>query len=128
MKLILLLHAMQPTWMYLFLLCPIVSTAVPPACPDSGFCSCSKQTRWEMKCTYMTELPSLPNSTYAGDSEVVKALLLTKGGNITTLYDYQLYTNNLFNLQEIDLTFCKIKQINGKSFYQMSLLQHLNLR
>ena len=81
-----------------------------------------------MKCTYMTELPSLPNSTYAGDSEVVKALLLTKGGNITTLYDYQLYTNNLFNLQEIDLTFCKIKQINGKSFYQMSLLQHLNLR
>ena len=80
-----------------------------------------------LHCSGLDALPALslqPVSTAA----IVQELVVEKS-NIPTLLGNGLYNMyHMSSLQRMDVTECGMQSIEEDSFYDMSLLQHLNLR
>ena len=54
---------------------------------------------------------------------------MVEKGNIPTMWSKMFYNKfHMSSLQKLDLTECGMHSIQEESFYDMSLLQHLNLR
>ena len=77
-------------------------------------------------CSGLNVLPALPSKPVS--TAGVKELVVEKS-NIPTIWTKKLYNKyHMSSLQRLDLTECGMHSIQEESFYDMSLLQHLNLR
>ena len=81
-----------------------------------------------MRCSHLDGLPALPLEPVSTTERVVQELVVEKS-NIPTMWTKKLYNKyHMSSLQRLDLTECGMHSIQEESFYDMSLLQHLNLR
>ena len=82
-----------------------------------------------MHCSNLTSLTTLPLPGRQTTTEAVVQELLVEESNIHTLWMKKLYNeNNLISLRRLYLVDCGIQTIQEAAFYQMSLLQNLNIR
>ena len=93
----------------------------------SSYLFCLNALPQVMYCSNLTSLPTLLDQQTT--TEAVVQELLVEESNIYTLWTKKLYNeNNLISLRRLDLVDCGIQTIQEEAFYQMSLLQNLNIR
>ena len=94
---------------------------------SSSYLFCLNASSQVMYCSNLTSLPTLPGQQTT--TEAVVQELLVEESNIHTLWMKKLYNeNNLISLRRLYLVDCGIQTIQEAAFYQMSLLQNLNIR
>ena len=94
---------------------------------SSSYLFCLNASPQVMYCSNLTSLPTLLDQQTTTEAVVQERLV--DESNIYTLWTKNLYNeNNLISLRRLDLVDCGIQTIQEEAFYQMSLLQNLNIR